>query len=554
VRAQIHSGAFDPKCYQPKIGVEIDTIMGSKNGQHLGQGLINIGPSVEDPDGPGRLLMYGLSGTLNDGSGALLNMGAIFNPKNLRVTKQPNFKILNPIPGHFRSSEYIDLLTEGDGYSAHDFPRIYWQSDSGTYDSINYTLLKPGTLAFPTLNGWMPPYHGHLTSDTVEDIVFLFNPITPDGLNASDSEFACLYRGGAPLFTQPGDTLFTSEKVLVDTEFIGRLSFAGNFRGVGRTDLVTSDNKGNLFLYRADPPFDLAKFAKSLRDDTLFAYWMAPWTFPSTFNATWSGTTAKVFDPTKQDDLLLWLDSAQLSTEHGRQIRIVHGGPSFGSERIRMEELPVIHEPGYFDGGSFRGGGWGHSIGNMKDCGDLTGTGDHVLAVPGNFGEDQTFFTFYVLGSSFDEKVDMFFFEPVGGVTNIDTATLDADRLQDVVISMPTFPILYDGSVDNRYRGTVLFVHGSTKIPVKNQSVSDSKSLGLFTTVSTDGRWLDVQLPNEEVGECSLLLRDILGRTICAVDKQFGSPARMPLPPHTKGIYLLEVRSNEKVYKLKVLL
>src|SRR5207237_6957968 len=98
-------------------------IMGSQNGQMLGSGLINIGPSPENPDGLGRLMMYGLPGTLGDSSAALLSVGPNFDPHNLDITKMLGFKPHGPIFGHFLSKQFLDMLLTTDQNTFLYFPR-----------------------------------------------------------------------------------------------------------------------------------------------------------------------------------------------------------------------------------------------------------------------------------------------------------------------------------------------------------------------------------------------------------------------------------------------
>jgi len=552
--AQISSGAFDPHCYQPVIGTPgvIDTIMGAENGQRLGQGLINIGPSPEDTAGPGRLMMYGLPGTLGDTSAALLTVGSNFDPTNINITKMLGFKPQNPVMGYFRSEQFIDMLLTGDN-NPFMLPRIYWQKGDGTFDTSNYTTLLPDPrmkhiyvdpLYFEGLN---PPYHAHLTSDSTEDIIILT-------VNArGDSEMACLFRGGSKLF-QPGDTILPDAQAFFDStkNFNNLLTYQGDFRGTGKTDLVVHDVTPNLFFYANNEPFSLHQFVATLKTDTLFAASTDPW-----FNPRISAQRISILQMRQggPESLLFYLDSAVGTPGVSDQIRIFLGGPQFGSQRETFEDALTIHSPSYFDGSNFFEASWGFAN-PIVDCGDVAGIGDHVLCVPGNWAGDGSYFTFYVLGNSFDEKVDMYFAEyPYGGGT-IDTATLDGDNLQDIAIGMPAYPDLITNG--NQYNGSVLFVHGSHKIPAVNQSVKSAESQqgSLWVAQSKDNRSIMAHLPEDAIdGElCKFIIRDILGRTVFESEERAKESVRFQLPALPEGAYFLEVQAGEKVFEIKLIL
>ncbi len=562
LRAQINSPAFDPHCYQPVIGTPgvIDTIMGA-NGQGLGQGLINIGPSPNDTGGPGRLMMYGMPGTLGDSSAAILTVGPNFNPANLNITKMLGFKPDNPIMGHFRSSQYMDMLvrTESTNPEFH-LPRIYWQKDDGTYDSSFCTTLLPDADLYryidPTyLEGLNPPYHAHLTSDSVEDIVILY--LQGDGITLADSENACLFIGGANLF-HPGDTVLPDSKAFFDstknvTPGSAFLVNIGDFRGTGREDMVGLFNSSrNMLFYSNDTPFTLDKFITALKTDTLFSIYSAPsWVNPAYFGLV--PTTIRMHDGGSQSFIFL-LDSAYLQGDWA-QARIFEGGPTFGSHPFTFDNTLTIHTPALFDGGNFRESGWGLDV---ADCGNMAGTGDHVLGVTGNFGDDGSFFTFYVLGNSFDEKVDMYFAEyPYGGGT-IDTATLDGDNLQDIAIGAPAFPALITNGM--QYNGSVLFVHGSHQIPAVGQSVATAvpqqETTDPFSvTQSADGNTLFVHAWHGMFVHATAILHDILGRAIVTAEETHPLiDWQMPIPPHAAGAYVLTILTDDKVYTYKLAL
>ena len=554
--AQIQSAAFDPNCYQPQIGVDIDTIMGSYNGQGLGDGLINIGPSPNDSGGPGRLMMYGLPGTLGDSSAGLLNVGSNFDFRNLDITAMLGFKPQNPIFGHFRSMKFNDLLLlpTGNGFS---LPRIYWQKQGG-FDSSYYTTLLPderlrhgyaGT--FDEIN---PPYHARLESDTCEDLV-MFYTYYPRVIST-------FFRGGANLF-HPGDTISPNDTLFFDTipnfPSSGYRTFQGDFRGTERECLVIMDRKSNLLCYPNDSAFALESFMRALKQDTLFASWSDPWLqHGAPGDPGYFGTQhciCRMRNGTPQS-LVFAFDSAILSPGEVGEARIIEGNASFGSSSLTLESALTIHAPEFFDGGNFRMSGWGLSL---ADCGDMTGSGDHVLGVEGNFGEDESFYTFYVLGNSFDEKVDMYVqMGDYGGVSSMDSATLDGDRLQDVVIGTPSLPSLIENGL--QARGSLLFIHGTDKIPHKLASVireeeAHPKHQGdpFSVSQSADGSTMLIHAWHGVFLHSTATLYDLLGRSIGSWEET--SPKidwRISIPSHPAGAYVLAVTTDDKVFTYNV--
>ena len=550
LHAQIQSAAFDPNCYQPQIGVDIDTIMGSYNGQMLGGGLINIGPSPDNPGGPGRLMMYGLPGTLGDSSAALLNVGPNFNYRNLDITTMLGFKPKNPIMGHFRSPKFMDMLLMGIG-QPFNLPRIYWQQADGTFDSSEYTSLipdtnKPGYLSydFDFLN---PAYHAYLSSDSVEDIIML----TPAFGN---SVIADMFRGGSKLF-QPGDTVLPDEQAFFDSlknfPSSGYRTFQGDFRGTGREDLIilSVDTAESLRFYRNDTPFTLRGFVHQSKYDTLFNGPSVAWLRPG----DWSVSNSVRMRNGSPESLVLTIDSAFLQGDW-QELRFFQGGADFGTRQLLLDSSKVIHEPRFFDGGNFRMSGWG---GSPRDCGDMTGSGDHVLCVGGGFGYDAEFYTFYALGNSFDEKVDMYIPETNVGGGVPDTATLDGDRLQDVVIGAPDLPWLTDNGMN--FRGSLLFIHGTDKIPhtilseVQEALLHPAPANDPFSVTETrNGTMLHIHPWHGIFSNSTAVLHDMLGRVVTTATESYPlTDWDIPIPAHPSGGYVLTVSSNGETFTYK---
>ena len=267
--AQISSAAFDPNCYFPGIGIpgEIDTIYGSHGDQYLGSGMTNIGPAPGDPYGRISCLFDHIYSIPKDiWKDSLFTTGSAFNLHKLHVIA--DFNIFNIIRrGHFRSPKYSDILS----YNLDQTPaRIYWQDDNGDYDSSRYTQLyssKKGK--WYDDYSFMVPYSAHISSDTAEDIIYRVMSADADTIPAYFN--LLYYKGGQQLFDQ-GKIAFEDSSLFGEYassyKSIGGTN-QGDFRGIGREDLLISDHSGDFLYYKNDPPFSMASFIHSLRYDTL---------------------------------------------------------------------------------------------------------------------------------------------------------------------------------------------------------------------------------------------------------------------------------------------
>src|SRR5205085_10570763 len=117
------------------------------------------------------------------------------------------------------------------------------------------------TRVFPFNNRHLSyPYVAKLTSDSVDDIIMSVDHLHHD--IRPDSSYIALVKGGQALFDQGkiaklDDTvLWGHEPYGPNLDTLQRFPFQGDWRGVGRADLITVDNWGNFYYYKNDPPFD----------------------------------------------------------------------------------------------------------------------------------------------------------------------------------------------------------------------------------------------------------------------------------------------------------
>jgi hypothetical protein len=275
LHAQVNSLAFDPKCYQPVVGTPgvIDTIYGSENLQGLGGGLFNVGPKWGESFG--RILTTGILGNVSNYTS--LKTGPDFNLQKLMIEKKMNlgYRQVRPIFGHFRSPKYRDLLI----FDGAGTPNIFWADDSGNYDNSRTTTLiyrKRGDSNFgSSYGGGLGPYIAHLSSDSVDDIVFgcyssWYNNSRPD------SAFIVYFKGGGALYNRGSKAFSDSALYSYNLQKGGVHVKFGDWRGTGRADCIATDGFSNLLYYTNDRPFSLQRFAAALEFDTLFARWQNP--------------------------------------------------------------------------------------------------------------------------------------------------------------------------------------------------------------------------------------------------------------------------------------
>ncbi len=473
VYSQVTSPAFDPNCYFPKIGVpgEIDTIYGAQELQYLGANMLNIGST---PDSSYGRMSCGLSSNPDSIFNFIFTTGPSFNLHKLNVVGYVN---INPgyiiRRGHFRSPKYSDILYDDRSTSP---ARIYWQDDQGNYDSSRYTILL-SSVKGKIYNDYSPmiPYTSYISSDSVEDIistVFVGNTNT-----IQDSIFLIYFKGGEQLRSQGRianqDSIIFLNRYKEPAVFLFKEN-QGDFRGIGRNDLLASDNYGNIFYYKNERPFSMANVVNALRYDTLYAQWENP---QSVYNFQRSQFVMKALSKVSDDsseDLFAYFNTIYGSNEI-QEYRIFKGGKDFGSRRWTSDSAAfILHEPYYYDS-KYHDMGFG-ALGGIRDCGHMTGTNNRVLYIEGSLdGGFYGYEFFYVLGDAIDDKVDMFIGPiPNGGGAEsfVDTLVADNDNLQDIIMGESGFGLDVASAT-----GSIYIVHGSNKIPDKTNSVSARKAV-----------------------------------------------------------------------------
>ena len=338
------SAAFLPGVYLPMVGMpdEIDTLCGTKPNQQLGVYMVNIGPSIMD--GYGSLVCSGFNPG-DDTDMQSFASGPAFNLNSIQLDGRLNFPFMYiGIPGGeiihigpIHTSNSRDIVV-GENWNPYFPIRIYWEGDDGTYDSSRYTdVLSKHELSYYD-NGSTPSEwsFGHFKSDTVEDIMFTSISYYGKEPNAGDTVFFNFTTGGDNQFHK-GKQAFCDSIAFLSNEYDSLTGFGaywneipGDFRGTGRSDIVTfgSDFRSMMYL-RNDPPFSLQRMASQWRDTILSD-------FPDT---SLQLGLAKSFQALvhlpgdSADDLLLWCGG------DGRTGRfsIFRGNPDFGSHRLTLD-------------------------------------------------------------------------------------------------------------------------------------------------------------------------------------------------------------------------
>jgi hypothetical protein len=301
--AQAGSAAFDPNCYFPRIGVpgEIDTIYGSYDGQGLGDGMMNIGPSDGDPYGKMRCILngnYADTGIVD----SVFTTGPSFNLHHLNTKGTFPFQITRR--GHFRSPRYLDILSFEITKRGDTIPyRIYWQDEQGNFDTNRYTDLRANLKGYIVYDySWMLPYSSQFSSDTVEDIIATVAALKND-TGTHFNSFMLYFKGGEQL-KQKGMVAFSDSIVPIGDPitFGGLLHGIGgiqaDFRGVGRNDLLLEDEYHNCFYYKNDGHFSFDSFIYSILHDTIYANWQNP---DGLISVGLSEPLMKIFPKSKND-------------------------------------------------------------------------------------------------------------------------------------------------------------------------------------------------------------------------------------------------------------
>ncbi|MEP7234605.1 MAG: hypothetical protein ABI778_04845 [Ignavibacteriota bacterium] len=519
------SAAFDPNCYFPRIGVpgEIDTIMGSTDGQGLGSFILNAGTPPGEANA--NMLIQGLP--QNAPFLTAVKTGHSFDLHKLNIRKQLDLDDKTIIrAGHFHDTKHLDLLALS--RATLSVPRIYWADDSGNYSKSRVTYPVISRVGDDGFGLQMSPYHAYLTSDTVEDLIMSFKIDYLDPHR--DTDVLCFYKGGRTLFEKG---MAAKEDTMFLQGGMRRYNIQGDWRGTGREDLISEDGLGNALYYHNDreTPFSLAEFYRALRFDTLFARWQNPHFLGTDLGLDVTMNALPRTAGDKSHDLLL---TPSTDDNRNKGIWFFRGGSDFGSHRITLDSaVHIIRTPEFYDPTAFFNLDFPSGIIN---CGNMTGTGNNVIVVGGGI-EFTALLFFYVTGAALDDKVDMYYLlDPKPGGT-ADTLTADSDNLGDLLV----------GHFAWKGTGALFLVHGSKEIPVRLTSVRehDGRSLqdririypNIFSETTT------LSFTTERSVPITIAIRDVLGRSVFE-EKRYsigGSETislRLPLLP--SGRYIVQ--------------
>ncbi|MEP7235887.1 MAG: T9SS type A sorting domain-containing protein [Ignavibacteriota bacterium] len=466
-------GAFDSACYFPQMGNpnELDTIYGSFAQQSIGHDLALLPPLKGETNE--RLVMGGIRGNIPFLTA--VETGPNFNLHKLKISKQYPFifKFWPHIKaGHFRSPKYTDLMV---GYGRDvGHPIIYWADENGEYDSSRYTLLLPHQMPPHGVgSGDLCPYVTRITSDSVDDILLSmsFTNLFP----IHDSIYIVLIKGGQHLYDQGAvatwdDSAFWCINSFGNIDSVHRSPSQGDWRGIGREDLITSDDRGNFFYYKNDPPFDLHHFVKSLNDTLLV---VSEWShYKSNFSISLGQfnnmLSMRAFPKTAGDssvDLLIPLpmrSGGSYDPFNRNGICIFKGGSDFGSKRLSFDSADFfLHCPGYLDA-NFSGTDW---PGVMINCGDMTGTGNNVLCASAGYFT-YGFNSLYVLGKAMDDKIDAFFSQNEGGYGGALAIHATNDGRTSFLYDAAAYQTPEDQNNGKFAKGSLQLLRSNEKIPV----------------------------------------------------------------------------------------
>jgi hypothetical protein len=496
--------SLDSNCYFPQIGVpgEIDTIYGNATdtvgnfiyGSGLGAYIHNLGSK---PDGsPGNMLIGNDNPVFEQAP-----TGSSFNLHNLHAIAQNIHADPSALRfGHFHDQTHLDIFDDVNWI-------IYWADDNGNYDSAHHTQLESniyGSYGIGKTPIWVNSYIARLTKDSIDDIVVGF--FTSDSIRTKDSLYLALFEGES-LYNHPiayEDTSITLPPPYLNDDHVTR---QGDFRGIGRDDLLVADYYNNLFFYKNDPPFSLDKLVHAILYDTLMS---KPIDLDTTVPGYFIDNTLIMQGlPQKSgDNYFDWV--VMIPTRGiGNAIFFFRGGPNFGSHRITTDSAayvitaPQLGESSWPD--------------LLSDAGDLTGTGNHVLYVAADDGA-VAYQNYYVTGQALDNKIDIYNSFPAGA--GGDTLTANGDSLEDILMGL-NYTSPNDLSNGLREVGSMWVMYGSKQIPVHlNPQFADVKGIpqengaGIMLSPNPANQWsvATIVWPESEEGEYSIY--DMLGRRV----------------------------------------
>jgi hypothetical protein len=534
--------AFDPDCYYPRVGVagEIDTICGSIERQHMGAHLQGVGPSKTSPYN--RIVIQGLPLGTNE----MLEVqgGPNFMLDTLRkANKRSKISSIAQIikRGPFRNTGSQDAFVLLGGGK----PYIYWADSNNELSDENRTLLASsqrgnvGWAYVPELT-----YATYLSSDSIMDVVVQVCLIDTIMSSLYPRSYALHFKGGQSLF-RPGETVTENERAFIDSADLVGFSSQGDWRGIGRDDLILASGDGNGWFYRNNSPFVLDEFVRALKRDTLWAGWQ--YAMQARADGILRTQSMRAFPKAPGDSSYDYMPNFPLKGDSNLYLWMFRGGPNFGSQRLHLDrpDYMIKHPASY----GLSGVTWGPSF---VDCGDMTGTGNRVLGIGGR-SESSGFAGvgfFYVTGKALDDKIDMYSVEDYFWGGPIDSLTADRDVLQDVIIGSPA----YKNDI-----GTVHILHGSKRIPVRPNpqfaSVNPAKHVSALIVYPNPAKdAVTISAPTIPQGIAQIEIFDVLGRQVMQTEQEIGnlSEHKLELPHLLDGQYLLQLRSKDQVVRATV--
>lgn len=544
------SPALDSNCYFPQIGVpaEIDTIVGNHSNEELGSLVHNLGSNANG--NPGNVLLGTGPAFTSGGPSEVFSIaptGTNFNLHDLKAKAQQFLPdVINLRFGHFHNRANVDIFDALNWI-------IYWADENGNYDSTRHTTLKSNVIG-DEIEGILgdggmgfTPYISHLSNDTIDDIVLGYGTNNFD--ITTDSLILILFNGGSSLASKSIAYEDTSANYgRVDPSHSYHSCVEGDFRGIGREDLVMSDQQRTLFFFRNDPPFRLSALANALRFDTL-------WT--RTANVAWGDSNNYWPDPfcslvmhalpkKPGDNSYDWVVSVPTSNDSDLGIFIFRGGPYFGSHRITIDSAAfvILHPQVAFEPN------W---PGQFFDVGDMTGTGNRVFYTLGGDGS-YAYQNFYVTGQALDQKIDIFNFANAGAFG--DTLTADGDNLEDFLMGLPNY------STDSGGIGSIWLMYGSKQIPVHlNPQFADIVNLpqkdgaGMALSPNPAQTWSVATIIWPQAENVEYKFYNLLGNVVQSGNLLLlGGPEqqRLYFPNLISGLYVLEIRGESQSARTKL--
>lgn len=533
---------FDPDCYFPRVGVagEIDTICGSQKDQELGDNLQGIGGRMDYPfqsvvvKGMPRAIPFMTE----------IEGGPDLTLAKLRNANKPSK--LHP-SAHIIKRGPFSRPGSNDAFVLHGgaIPYIYWADSNGELSELRRTQLVPsirGTRS--TFYETTLAYATFLTSDSIMDVVIDISVNNGTSSAPSRANHLMLFKASSALLLQE-DTAWEDESVFVDSVGGWGYSSQGDWRGIGRDDLILARNSHG-FYFRNDPPFDLRELVRTLKSDTL---WSGDEHRVASDNLSILGNTTsmRAFPKAEWDKSVDYLPFIPIQGQEATDLRLYRGGPNFGKERLRIDSPDYLIRHPFNQG--ITGATWGPGL---QNCGDMTGTGNLVIAIGGRSwgsGIDGLNF-FYVTGKALDDKIDMFYRDGFFSGGPSDSITADNDLLQDNIMGSPMF---------KESIGTIHVLHGSTKIPVRiNPDMSvvhraPNRGSALPYTLSSAGDRAFFALGVLEGEPATIQVRDILGRLIFSDHAvSFQSTYELNLASFGSGTYQITLRTTDQLLTAKL--